>query len=243
MLKTFDLRARTKPLAVHGPPGIRRLWDGLAPIVGRTHYPLGVYEHDRFDEDDYGGYGVQSFPVDHRIPAYGYAIVEDARPGRFDPEAATRLGVTPGPDFGRLQAGETVDGVAPEQVIGEPRRGRRIVLSGDTRPCQETLEHARGADLLVHEATFTDAEHERAVQTGHATAREAAELAREAEVRLLAITHLSTRYFQREIRDEARRTFERTVVPRDFEAIDVPFPERGEPTIVEPAAEDDPAPA
>jgi ribonuclease Z len=241
MLKTFDLRARTKPLHVHGPAGLRALWAALAPVVGRTRYPLHLHELDRFDEVDFGGYGVQSFPVDHRVAALGYAIVEDARPGRFDPEAAARLGVQPGPDFGRLQAGETVDGVAPEQVIGEPRRGRRIVLSGDTRPCQETLEHARDADLLVHEATFTESETARARETGHATARQAAELAAEARVTLLALTHLSTRYFPREVRDEARATFPRSVVPRDFDAIDVPFPERGEPRIVqlEPEASGD----
>jgi ribonuclease Z len=237
MLKTFDLRAREKPLHVHGPPGIRALWNAVGSVVGRTRYPLHLHELERFDEVDFGGYGVQSFPVDHRIPALGYAIVEDARPGRFDPEAAQRLGVTPGPDFGRLQAGETVNGVRPEQVIGEDRRGRRIVISGDTRPCQETLEHARDADLLVHEATFTESERERAQETGHSTAREAAELAREAEVRLLALTHLSTRYFPREVRDEARAVFDRTLVPRDFDAIDVPFPERGEPRLVTAVAE------
>ena len=237
MLKTFDLRARTKPLHVHGPAGLRALWAALGPVVGRTRYPLHLHELDRFDEVDFGSYGVQSFPIDHRTPGFGYAIVEDARPGRFDPEAATRLGVQPGPDFGRLQAGETVGGVTPEQVIGEPRRGRRIVLSGDTRPCQETLEHARDADLLVHEATFTEAETERAKETGHSTARQAAELAAEAGVTLLALTHLSTRYFPREVRDEARATFPSTVVPRDFDAIDVPFPERGEPQVVQPEAE------
>jgi ribonuclease Z len=243
MLKTFDLRGREKPLHVHGPPGLKALWAAMAAVVGRTRYPLHLDELERFDEVDFGGYGVQSFPVDHRIPALGYAIVEDARPGRFDPAAAERLGVRPGPDFGRLQAGETVDGVRPEQVIGEARRGRRIVLSGDTRPCQETLEHAREADLLVHEATFTEPERERAKETGHSTAREAAELAREAGVRLLALTHLSTRYFPREVREEARATFEPTLVPRDFDAIDVPFPERGAPQLVKPAAEDEPAPA
>ena len=152
---------------------------------------------------------------------------------------AQRLGVEPGPDFGRLQAGETVNGVRPEQVIGETRRGRRIVISGDTRPCQETLEHAREADLLVHEATFAESERARALETGHTTAREAAELATEAGVRLLALTHLSMRYFPREVRDEARAVFADTIVPRDFDAVDVPFPERGAPALVKPRAEGD----
>jgi ribonuclease Z len=242
ILKTFDLRARDKPLDVHGPPGLKQLWSSLAGVVGRTRYPLRLHELERFDEVDFGSYGVQSFPNDHRLPGFGYAIVEDARPGRFDPEEAVRLGVRPGPDFGRLQAGETVDGVRPEQVIGETRRGRRIVLSGDTRPCMETEEHARDADVLVHEATFTESERDRARETGHSTAQEAAGLARDAGVRLLALTHLSMRYFPREIRDEARAVFADTVVPRDFDAIDVPFPERGAPALVraEPEASSDP---
>ena len=109
--------------------------------------------------------------------AYGYSFAEDDRPGRFDAETAARLGVTPGPDFGRLQAGETVNGVTPDQVLGEPRRGRRIVYTGDTAPCQATEVFAHEADLLVHEATFLDDELARARETGHSTARQAAEVA------------------------------------------------------------------
>ena len=237
LIKTFDLRGRDKPLDVHGPPGLRQLWNSLATVIGRTRYPLRLHELDRFDEVDFGSYGVQSFPNDHRLAGFGYALVEDARPGRFDPDTAVRLGLRPGPDFGRLQAGETVNGVRPEQVIGEARRGRRIVFSGDTRPCQEVEEHARGADLLVHEATFTEAERDRAHETGHSTAAEAARLARDAGVRLLALTHVSMRHFPRDIRDEARAVFLNTIVPRDFDAVDVPFPERGEPALVRARAE------
>lgn len=237
MLKTFDLRSREKPLTVYGPAGLQRHLDGMGRVVGRTSYPLDVVELDRFDEVPFDTYVVHCFPNDHRLEGVGYALVEDDRPGRFDPDEAVRLGVRPGPDFGRLQQGETVGGVTPEQVIGQDRDGRRIVLSGDTRPCQEVVEHARYADLLVHEATFTDSELERARETGHSTARQAAEVARDAEVRLLALTHLSTRYFPREIRDEARATFADTVVPRDFDAVEVPFPERGAPELVKAAME------
>jgi ribonuclease Z len=231
MLKTFDLRSREKPLAVYGPAGLKQHLDALRLVIGRTGYPLEVSELERFDEVVFGGYEVHCFPNDHRLPGVGFALIEDDRPGRFDPDEAVRLGVEPGPDFGRLQIGETVNGVAPEQVIGSDRDGRRIVFSGDTRPCQEVLEHARDADLLIHEATFTDPELERARETGHSTARQAAELARDAEVGLLALTHLSTRYFPREVRDEARAVFANTVVPRDFDVIDIPFPERGAPTL------------
>ena len=120
----------------------------------------------------------------------------------------------------------------PEQVLGQPRRGRRIVISGDTAPCQATEVSAHEADLLVHEPTFLDDELARARETGHSTARQAAEIAAGAHVRLLALTHLSTRYFPRDVRDEARAVFPDTLVPRDFDTIEVPFPERGEPHLV-----------
>jgi ribonuclease Z len=241
MLKTFDLRARERPLTIYGPPGLRGLIEAMRPIViGRTRYALRLVELEPHEEVEFGGYLIAAFPVDHRIAAYGYAIVEHERPGRFDAAAARALGVPEGPDFGRLQRGEEVAGVRPEQVVGPPRPGRRIVISGDTRPCQTTEVYAHGADVLVHEATFLEDERERARETAHSTAAQAAELARDAGVRLLALTHLSTRYFPRDVRDEARATFPNTIVPRDFDAIDVPFPERGEPGLVKPERE--PAP-
>ena len=240
VLKTFDLRGRERPLTVYGPPGLRLLLQAMRPAWGRVGFGLALEELDPHEEVAFAGYTVAPFPVDHRVPAYGYAFAEDDRPGRFDAQAAVALGVEPGPDFGRLQAGETVDGVRPEQVVGEPRRGRRIVISGDTAPCQATEVFAHEADLLVHEATFLDDELERARETGHSTARQAAEVARAAGVRLLALTHLSTRYFPRDVRDEARAVFPNTIVPRDFDTIDIPFPERGEPHLVK---EDAPAPS
>jgi ribonuclease Z len=237
MLKTFDLRARERPLTVHGPPGLNKLFATLRPVIGRTGYPLSLVELGRHDEVRFGSYTLSAFPVKHRVEAYGYAFVEDDRPGRFDVEAARRLGILHAPDFGRLQRGEVVDGVHPEQVLGETRAGRRIVYSGDTAPCQAVEAFAQNADVLVHEATFLEDERTRARETAHSTAQQAAELARDAHVRLLALTHLSTRYFPRDVRDEARATFPATVVPRDFDAIEVPFPERGEPALVKPEQE------
>jgi ribonuclease Z len=241
MLKTFDLRARERTLTIHGPPGLRALFAAMRVAVGRTGYGLELVELEPHAEVRFEGYTVTPFPVKHRVEAYGYAFAEDERPGRFDVEAARRLGIESGPDYGRLQRGEPVGGVRPEQVMGEPRPGRRLVLSGDTAPCQAVEVLAHGAELLVHEATFTEAERDRARETGHSTARQAAEIARDAGVRLLALTHLSTRYFPREVRDEARAVFPNTVVPRDFDAIEIPFPERGEPELVKPDKE--PAPA
>src|SRR5215218_3313166 len=243
MVKTFDLRARARPLTIYGPPGISQLFTGLRPILGRTGYPLATVDLEPHEEIRFASFIVSAFPVKHRVEAYGYAIVEDDRPGRFDVAAARELGVQDGPDFGRLQRGETVNGVAPEQVMGETRAGRRIVISGDTAPCQAVEVFAHRADVLVHEATFMQEERARARETGHSTAAQAAELARDAQVRLLALTHLSTRYFPREVRDEARAVFANTVVPRDFDAIAVPFPERGEPALVKPEREPEAAAA
>jgi ribonuclease Z len=232
MLKTFDLRDRDKPLDLHGPPGLRDLLRLMRPVYGRLGYELRVHELEAGETFAGDGYLVAPFPVRHRGPAYGYALVEDERPGHFDPERAVELGVRPGPDFGRIQRGETVDGVAPEQVMGPARAGRKIVLSGDTAPCEAVAVAAHDADVLVHEATFSQEEVERAAQTRHSTAAQAAELARQADVRLLALTHLSARHLARELRDEARAVFPNTVAPHDFDTVEVPFPERGEPVLV-----------
>jgi len=242
MVKTFDLRARERPLTLYGPPGLRALIEAMRPVIGRTGYPLALVELEPHAEVRSDGYVVAAFPVDHRVTAYGYAFAEDDRPGRFDAAAARALGISEGPDFGRLQRGEQVGDVRAEQVVGPVRPGRRIVISGDTRPCQTLEVYAHGADLLVHDATFLEDERVRARETAHSTAGEAARLAKEAGVRLLALTHLSTRYFARDVRDEARAVFPATVVPRDFDAIDVPFPERGEPRLIRAERESAPAP-
>ena len=232
MLKSFDLRDRDKPLTVHGPPGLERLMGALRPLYGRVGYPLSFEELEPGEPVRRDGYAVAPFTVRHRGTSYGYALVEESRPGRLDAQRAQALGVEPGPDFGRLQRGEVVNGVEPDQVMGPERPGRKIVISGDTSPSEALEVAAHEADLLVHEATFIDEEADRARQTGHSTAREAAEVAAAAGVRMLALTHLSPRHLPRESRDEARAVFADTVVPRDFDTIEVPFPERGEPALV-----------
>jgi ribonuclease Z len=231
MIKSFELRDRERPLTIYGPRGIREAMGGLRFVLGRPRFGLHVVELEEWEDVEHDGYTISAVPVRHRVPAYGYVLAEDERPGRFDAELAQARGVPFGPDFGRLQRGETVNGVTPEEVIGPPRPGRKVVLSGDTAPCETLRVAAHHADLLVHEATFTEEEHDRASDTGHSTARQAAELAEDADVRLLALVHLSTRYGGREIRDEARATFENTVVPRDFDVVDLPFAEKGEPVL------------
>jgi ribonuclease Z len=197
-------------------------------VYGRLPYRLGIVELQPAQAVERDGYRITAVPVRHKGEhCFGYAIVEAPRPGHLDARRAEELGVTPGPDFGRLQRGETVDGVSPEQVMGPTREGRKLVLSGDTAPCEALALAAHQADVLVHEATFAEEEGERARQTMHSTARQAGELARDAEVRLLALTHVSTRYPGGELRDQARAVFAATEAPRDFDTIEVPFPERG----------------
>ena len=236
MLKTYGLRGRDQPLSVYGPEGLENLFRGLRPMLGRLPFELRLVELGPNDELVREGYRIGAFEVDHGVRALGYAVVEDARPGRFDEGRARALGVEPGPDFGRLQRGEAVQGgedeVHPDQVVGPSRPGRKVVLSGDTAPCEGAAAAAWGADLLIHEATFTEDEAPRARETRHSTARNAAELASRAEVALLALTHVSPRYGGRELREEARTAFDPTIVPRDFDRVEIPFPERGSPVHV-----------
>jgi ribonuclease Z len=238
MLKTFALRGRDEvPLTVYGPVGLRGLFKRLQPFLGRLPYPVALVELEAGETLERDDHAIEAFAVEHGSEALGYALVERGRPGRFDVAAADALGVPDGPARGQLQAGKDVtvaDGrtVTPADVLGEPRPGRKLVLTGDTAPSPVVVSAAQGADLLVHEASFLSAEAERARETMHSTAAEAAEIARLAQVRLLALTHVSPRYFGPELAEEAREVFADTVVPRDFDLIEVPFAERGAPRLV-----------
>ncbi len=232
MLKTYALRQRERPLTVYGPRGLGRLFQTLAPVIGRLTFEVELEELEPNDQLERDGYRIAAFEVDHGGRGLGYALVEQPRPGVFDPERARELGVTPGPDFGRLQDGEVVGGVRPDQVMGEARAGRTLVFTGDTTPSDMTRLVAWGADLLVHEATFMEEDAERAAETRHSTAAGAARIAAAAGVRMLALTHISPRYSGGQVRDEAREHFDNVVVPRDFDRIEIPFPERGEPVLV-----------
>jgi ribonuclease Z len=242
MLKTFALRGRDEtPLTVYGPRGLRELFNRLRPFLGRLPYPLTLVELEVGERLERGDYAIEGFAVEHGSEALGYALTEAERPGRFDVAAAAELGGPDGPARGRLQSGEEVTlesgrTVTPADVLGEPRPGRKLVLTGDTAPSPLVVQAAHGADLLVHEASFMTDEKERARETMHSTAAEAAEVARLAQVRLLALTHVSPRYFGPELGDEAREVFPDTVVPRDFDLIEVPFPERAAPRLVKSGA-------
>jgi ribonuclease Z len=239
MLKTFALRGRELPLTVYGPRGLRELVGSLARVIGKLSYDLRLVELGSGDVLERGGYRLATFSVNHGVSALGWSLIEHVRPGRFDVEAADELGVPPRLR-GDLQRGETVtvDGrtVTPGEVLGRSRPGRKIVITGDTAPDDAIVEAAWEADVLVTEATFADEERERAQETLHQTAAQAADAARRAHVSLLVLTHLSNRYFGPEIAQEAREIFPEAVVPRDFDVVEVPFAERGSPRLIREGA-------
>ncbi len=234
LVRTLGLQGRTAPLRIWGPRGAARVLR-RADAFGteRLSFAVEVTELADGEAVERGDYRVQAFAVDHRgASAVGWRLAEHDRLGRFNPDLARELGIPEGPLWGQLHRGRTVtldDGrtIAPDVLVGRPRPGRSVVYTGDTRPCDATREAARGADLLVHEATFADEEAARAAETGHSTAREAARVAREAGAQRLALTHLSARY-SRDVGDlerEARAEFPSAVVARDGTEIELPYRE------------------
>jgi ribonuclease Z len=237
LLKTYDLTDRAAPLAIHGPPGLEGLFDAFKPFLGRLGFPLELGVLKDGEGIGHEDFEVRAFGVDHRSAnANGYGLYEDDRPGRFDPEAAKAAGVREGPDFAALQRGEDVRGaagtVSPEQVMGPDRPGRTVVLTGDTGPSPATVSAAADAELLIHDSSFLREDADRAAETGHSTVEQAAAVAEEAHVKLLALVHISSRYHVGNVLDDAREVFEPTVAPRDFDQIAIPFPERGEPELI-----------
>ena len=232
LLRTMALQGRTEPLRLWGPRGGARMLKRAEEFgMDRLSFPLEIAELEPGTRVARRDYAIVPFGVDHRgSRSLGYALVEDDRKGRFNPELARELGIPEGPLWGEIHRGRPVtlaDGrvIEPSVLVGAPRPGRKVVLTGDTRPCAATVEAACGADLLVHEATFGDEEAVRAVETGHSTAREAATVAAQAGVRDLVLMHFSARY-SRDASDlgrEAREVFERTVIGKDGMEIDIPY--------------------
>jgi ribonuclease Z len=237
LLKTYDLTDRQVPLKIYGPQGLTELFQVFSPLIGRLGFTLDLIELKPDDAVAHDGYEVRPFEASHRSArANGYALVEAERPGRFDPTAAAAAGVAEGPAFAALQRGEEVEGsagtVTPDQVMGPSREGRTIVITGDSAPSPATVSAAADADLLIHDASFAEEEVQRAAETGHSTIGQAAAVAAEAHVKMLALVHISSRYHVGKVIEEAKEVFEPTVAPRDFDQIELPFPERGEPKLI-----------
>jgi len=233
LLRTMRLQGREERMLIYGPaaacPTLR-----AAVHMGseRLVFPVEIRSIRSGERVDFGSWAVQAFAADHGVPALGYALIEEARPGRFDVEAARRLGVPEGPLFGRLHRGQAVEGaegkiVTAEDVVGPPRPGRKVVYTGDTRPSARTVEVARGADLLIHDATFGTEELRRARETGHSTAAQAAKIAERAGVRRLALTHVSARYSDapRLLEKEAQAVFRESRVAYDGYQVEIGYGE------------------
>ncbi len=232
LIRTMALQGRTERLRLWGPRGSARVLrraEGLG--FERATFPVEILEIEPGQRLARKDYEIVGFPVDHRGSAsLGYAIVEAERKGRFNPDLARELGIPEGPLWGKIHRGEDVtldDGrvIESRTLVGEKRPGRTVVITGDTRPCSATIDAARDADLLLHESTFGDEEAQRAVETGHSTAREAATVAHSAGVRRLVLTHFSARYSRdaTPLEQEAKSVFAETLIGKDGMEIEVPF--------------------
>ena len=236
LVRTMALQGRTEPLILYAPPGSRDTLGEAVKLGGgkRTYFPIEIREMEPGDRLTGVGYDVEALVVRHGTPALGFALREHPRPGRFDVEKARALGVPEGPLFGKLHGGEAIEvngrRIEPAQVVGPPRAGRLVVYSGDTSPAPEVVEAAAGADMLIHDATFSEEEVERARETFHSTARGAAEVARDAGVHRLYLTHLSARYSAKPqpLEREAREVFPVTEVAYDGLAVEIGFASDGD---------------
>ncbi len=230
LLRTMGLQGRAEPITLWGPQGSRPiLHDAVNLGVERVPFRIDIRELDADERVGREDYDIVAYRTQHGGRSLGYALIEHERLGRFHPERARELGVPEGPLFGKLHRGEAVEvegrTIGPEDVVGPPRPGRSIVYTGDTRPCRRTIEVARDADVLIHDATFGNDEADRARATNHSTAREAADVARRAGVLRLVLTHLSSRYSEdpRGLEREARAVFAGAVVAHDGMVIEVPY--------------------
>ena len=230
LVQTMRLHERTTTLQIFGPPGTRQLVEMLTSIgKGRGQFRVEVKELTDGAELRFGSYRVLARHVRHTSYALAYALVEDDRPGRFDKPRALELGVPEGRAFGQLQRGEEVttpDGrvVRPEEVLGPPRRGRKVTYTGDCVPCESVVELAQGGDVLIHEATYAS-DFKEANQYGHSTAAQAAFIASKARVGRLFLTHISPRYTDATpLVEEARKVFSESYEARDYLEFVVRFP-------------------
>jgi ribonuclease Z len=231
LVRTLGLMDRQEGLTIYGPRPAGRVIGSLLTVgIERARFPVEIIELAPGDCLSRSEYDLTVFATDHRADTVGFALVEHERKGRFNPDRARELGIPEGPLWGKIHRGESVtldDGrtLGPEELVGPPRPGRTLVYSGDTRPHPSVIQHAHNADLLIHEATFGEDEKDRAAETGHSTARQAAEIARMAKVRRLVLTHISARYTREapELLEEARAVFPETTVARDGLVVDVPL--------------------
>ncbi|MDI6903051.1 MAG: ribonuclease Z [Methanocellales archaeon] len=232
LIQTMSFQGRTEPLHIYGP---RWIHEFIKMLLALGYYKLNfdVKGHELRPEDvvERAEYAIKAIKTDHGIPSLGYVLEEKERLGRFDREKAIELGVPPGPLFSKLHSGETVfvggREIKSSQVVGPPRRGRKIVYTGDTRPIETVTEAARNADLLIHDGTLTHDLLDWAIEAKHSTAKEAAEIASKACVGELVLMHISSRYSEdpSPLLREAQAIFKNSHVAKEFMEIVIPYPD------------------
>lgn len=229
LLQSMGMMGREDPVLIYGPRGLSRLVEAFKEALGfELPYTAEVYEVGEGVVCRGDGYKVEARFVKHSVVTLAYALIEDDRPGRFNPEKAAQLGVPKGPLWKSLQMGEVVEVkgrvVKPEDVLGPPRKGLKLIYSGDTGFAESLVELSRGADLLIHEAMFDDSLEDKAVEEGHSTARQAATVAKLAGVKRLVLTHISPRYHDPTVLEQqAREVFPSAEVAYDFLKISLTY--------------------
>jgi len=228
LIQTMQLNDRELPLHVYGPKGMNRLLEQLLSLgYFKPNYKIISHEIDEKDILDFGEYLIKILRVKHGVPTIAYSLEEKMRPGKFNKQKALKLGIPEGPLFSKLQKGETVilkDGrkITPKTVLGPKRKGRKIVISGDTKPIPEMIDFAKDADVLIHEATFDSSLEDISSEYGHSTGSQAAEIAKKAKVGTLFLTHISPRYNDsNKLEEEAQEVFKNSFIPKDFQEINV----------------------
>ena len=230
LVQTLSFHGRTEPLTIYGPHWVEEFTKLLVGLgYYKLKYEIKTVQLEPGNIIKRDGYSIHVLKTEHSVPSVGYALVEDERKGRFNRKKAIELGIQPGPMFSKLHRGESVevDGkiIHSEDVVSASRKGRTIVYSGDTRPCEAILKASQGADLLIHDGTLTDEKYDRAVESMHSTAGEAASLAKEAGVHHLVLTHISSRYTDdtTPILEDAEKIFANVTVADDLMEIEVPY--------------------
>jgi ribonuclease Z len=230
LLQTMSLLGRVRPIQIFGPRKMNEFLTSLISLLGEPKYPLEVKEIVVNGKVcDGKGYTILAISADHNKEAWSYALVEEPRPGKFHPDKAKNLGIPMGPLWKNLQQWKSIKlfngrTIYPEEVVNKPRPGRKIVYSGDTRPNEDLIKFAEGADLLIHESTFGDELTDKANIDGHSTPSQAAEIARRSRVKKLVLTHISSRYLDsKELLKQARRVFKNTKIAEDLMEISIPY--------------------
>jgi ribonuclease Z len=229
LLMTMTQSNRSQPLIVIGPPGIAKWIHHISEdLTFHPSFHVNVREAVPGPVLVCSQYQIHAFTLEHGITALGYRFEENERPGRFRVEKALELGVPRGTLWGRLQSGHTVslegdEQIRPQDVLGPPRPGLKIVYAVDSRPCSETVRAAFEADLLIHDGMFLSEDSNKAQARGHSTVNEAAQVASTAKVRRLVLTHLSPRYRGEENRflKQASRVFSQTTVAEDLLELEI----------------------